>query len=54
MEFQTITVDSGWNDKALREIFIKGLNEHLMDELASRDEEADLNYLNYFLGDPSR
>lgn len=45
VEFQTIAADSGWNDKALREIFIKGLNEQLKDELAIKEEEHNLNSL---------
>lgn len=45
VEFQTISADSGWNDKALREVFVRGLNEQLKDELASKDEEPNLNAL---------
>ena len=42
VDFWTLAADSGWNDAALQGIFIKGLNEQLKDELAARDEPADL------------
>lgn len=45
VEFRTLAADSKWNDEALRGVFVKGLNESLKDELASRDEPSDLDSL---------
>lgn len=43
--FRTLAAESGWNDAALQETFYRGLNEEVKDELATRDDTADLDAL---------
>uniref|UniRef100_A0A667YAA5 CCHC-type domain-containing protein n=1 Tax=Myripristis murdjan TaxID=586833 RepID=A0A667YAA5_9TELE len=45
IEFRILAAGSGFNDSALRGIFIKGLGEQLKDELAVRDETATIDSL---------
>ena len=45
VEFWTLAADAKWNDEALQGVFSNGLNEHLKDELATRDRPDDLNAL---------
>lgn len=42
MEFWTLAAYSLWNEDALHDMFIKGLNEQLKDELANSDLSPDL------------
>lgn len=39
-DFRILAVESGWNDQALRGVFMFGLNESMKGELASHDESA--------------
>ncbi|XP_032364699.1 uncharacterized protein LOC116679100 [Etheostoma spectabile] len=41
----TLAADSGWNEEALRGVFINGLTEVIKDELAVRDEPDSLDKL---------
>lgn len=45
VDFWTLVMDAGWNDAALQEVFVKGLNEQLKDELAAQDEPSTLSAL---------
>uniref|UniRef100_A0A3B4AFI1 Retrotransposon gag domain-containing protein n=1 Tax=Periophthalmus magnuspinnatus TaxID=409849 RepID=A0A3B4AFI1_9GOBI len=45
IEFWTHMRLMDWTDSALRAVFVRGLNEHLKDELVSRDEPPDLRAL---------
>lgn len=40
VQFRTLAKDACWNKEALKAVFIKGLNDRLKDELASRDSPA--------------
>lgn len=42
VDFWTYSADAKWNEEALRGVFVKGLSEQMKDELATRDEPADL------------
>ena len=45
VEFRTYAARSGWNDKALRGLFLSGLSESIKDELATREEADTLDEL---------
>ena len=45
VEFRILAAESGWNDEALRGIYMHGLNEQFKDELAVRDETNSLDSL---------
>lgn len=45
VSFRILAAESGWNDSALRAIFLKGLAGELKDELAVREECSSLNSL---------
>lgn len=45
VEFRTLAADSKWNDEDLKGAFLNGLSEQLTDELASRDEPTNFDYL---------
>ena len=45
VDFRTLSVESGWNEAALRSRFVFGLNEQLRDELVYRDEPDSLERL---------
>lgn len=42
---QSASVETGWDEGALRGIFYQSLSEHLKDELASRDEPSSLKVI---------
>ena len=43
VEFRTYAARSGWNDKALRGLFLSSLSESIKDELATREEAETLD-----------
>lgn len=43
VEFRTLAAEAGWDEGALRSIFVQGLNDHLQDSF--RDDLASLNAL---------
>ena len=45
VEFQTLAVESGWNEEALQEVFLNALGSDVKDELTSREESSDLEHL---------
>lgn len=45
IEFRTFAAESGWNDEALQGAFQNSLNDHIKDELVSREEPPDLDQL---------
>uniref|UniRef100_A0A4W6F130 CCHC-type domain-containing protein n=1 Tax=Lates calcarifer TaxID=8187 RepID=A0A4W6F130_LATCA len=45
VEFRILAAETGWDEPALRGIFIRGLAERLKDELAARDEPSTLDAL---------
>jgi len=45
IDFRTLAIQSGWNDKALQGCFQQFLCDTIKDELVSRDEPADLEGL---------
>ncbi len=45
LDFCVLAVESGWNDKALRGVCVKGLGKELKDELAACDEPENLEGL---------
>lgn len=45
VEFRILAAEAGWNDEALRGVFLHGLCEQLKDELAVRDETNSLDAL---------
>lgn len=45
IEFRILAAESGWGDKALRGVFLRGLAENIKDELAARDETDSLDSL---------
>lgn len=45
IEFRILAAETGWDEGALRSIFFRGLNEHLKDELSSRDDPDSLDAL---------
>lgn len=45
IEFRLLAAGSGWNDSALRGVFLQGLSEQLKDELAVKNESASLDSL---------
>lgn len=45
VNFRIVATESRWDEAALRGAFFHGLNEDLKDELAARDESADLETL---------
>lgn len=42
IKFRTLAVSSEWNDSAQRAQFLRGLNEHIQDEIASHDLPGSL------------
>lgn len=47
VKFCSLSVETGWNDPALKAIFCKGLNPSLQAELTCRDEDTTLSqYIN--------
>lgn len=44
-EFCMLTVESGWNDSALKAVFRQGLNGNILRVLACRDDAATLDSL---------
>lgn len=45
IRFHTLAAEAGWDEGALRGIFLQGLNDQLKDELAPRDPAVDLDTL---------
>lgn len=45
IEFRILSSECGWDEPALRGIYVKGLSEQLKDELATRDEPSTLEEL---------
>lgn len=45
IDFRILAAECGWDDKALQGIFFRGLSEEVKDELAARDETANLEEL---------
>lgn len=45
IEFRTLAAEARWDEAALKAVFVKGLRDQLKDELAARDEPADLQSL---------
>ena len=45
VNFRILAADSGWDQAALKAVFLKGLSEEIKDELAVRDETKDLDEL---------
>lgn len=45
IHFQIVVANSGWNDTALRGVYIQRLAEELKDELAAQEEMPDLEML---------
>lgn len=45
IHFCILAANSGWNDTAVREIYVQGLAEELKGELATREEALDLEML---------
>lgn len=45
IEFRILANECGWDESALKGIFVKGLSEQLKDELATRDEPSSLDEL---------
>lgn len=45
IDFWTLAADSKWNDEALQGAFVNGLSDTIKDELAVRDEPANLHSL---------
>ena len=45
VEFQTLAVESGWNEEALQGVFLNALGSDVKDELTSREESSDLEHL---------
>lgn len=44
-DFRTLTVESGWDNIALKAVFHQGLNSKIIKELVCRDDEATLDGL---------
>uniref|UniRef100_A0A8C6T6L0 CCHC-type domain-containing protein n=1 Tax=Neogobius melanostomus TaxID=47308 RepID=A0A8C6T6L0_9GOBI len=45
IDFRILATECGWDDKALQGIYYRGLSEEVKDELAARDETANLEAL---------
>ena len=45
IDFRILAAESGWDDTALQGVFMKGLNDRVKDELATRDETNSLEEL---------
>lgn len=45
LDYRTLAADSGWNDAALRAVYMKGVNDELIKELACREEAESLDNL---------
>ena len=45
VEFQTLAVESRWNEEALQGVFLNALGSDVKDELTSREESSDLEHL---------
>ncbi len=45
VDFRILSAESGWEEVALRGVFVQGLSEELKDELATRDEPDSLEEL---------
>ena len=45
VEFQTLAVESIWNEEALQGVFLNALGGDVKDELTSREESSDLEHL---------
>lgn len=45
IDFSTLAAESGWNDSAPRAVYLNGLNDELMKELACREESMSLDKL---------
>ena len=45
VEFQTLVVESGWNEEALQGVFLNALGGDIKDELTSWEESLDLEHL---------
>jgi len=45
VEFKTLVSDAGWDDAALRGLFLNGLSDQLQDELVTQDETDNLKGL---------
>lgn len=45
IDFRILATESGWDDTALQDVFIRGLSDNVKDELAARDETRCLDEL---------
>lgn len=45
IDFHLLAADSSWNNEALMDVFLQGLNEDIKDELATRDFPSSLKEL---------
>lgn len=45
IDFRILAIESGWDERALQTVFLRGLREELRDELAVRDETTSLDEL---------
>lgn len=45
IRFRTLALEAGWDERALKGVFLKALNEPLKDELACRDDPPTLDAL---------
>ena len=45
IDFRILAIDSGWDERALQGVFLRGLRDELRDELAARDETTSLDDL---------
>ena len=45
IDFRILAIESGWDERALQGVFLRGLREELRDELAARDETTSLDEL---------
>ena len=45
IDFRILAIESGWDERALQGVFLRGLRDELRDELAARDETNSLDDL---------
>ena len=45
IDFRILAIESGWDERALQGVFLRGLRDELRDELAARDETTSLDEL---------
>lgn len=45
IDFRILAAESGWDDTALQDVFLRGLSDNVKDELAARDETDSLEGL---------